>query len=403
MKSFHLDYPFYPVAQLEGTNYGNPVPLKEATCNSIYKVFEDETSTSGNLSFKKTSINKIAGLETKEFKDKDLDLIRIESRKDIVLNGDMEGTGSEKVTQYLIKDTRELYEETREFKYEYVVGEESKRVAEVMTGAYSKRLILKEKYKRSNVSFPELTNKEDKIPYYTNNIGLFIPVTLNSTINTKMYIDPTSESSFMDYDFYVQNFPEKPKNYFYPVNKMSVGSNNILNPGIEIVKDSNVKVDYKIPGVMGKNIISKSVIIVNDKKRLFSLSEPEPGKKIPSKSLLFDLVHNVPVFELTVNGSTAKTTISFNTEEPQISSKLVKQLGLKTIKIAGSKDKPEENVVEKVEVIITPTDRSYFKTQATVKDFGNDDYDFKLGLNYIKGKELIINYKDTWLLINDTK
>ena len=136
---------------------------------------------------------------------------------------------------------------------------------------------------------------------------------------------------------------------------------------------------------------------------MFSLSEPEPGKKIPEKSLLFDLVHGVPVFEFTVNGSTAKTTISFDTNEPQMSSKLVKQLGLKTIKIAGSKDKPGENVVEKAEVIVTPADRPYFKTQVTIKDFGTDDYDFKLGLDYIKGKELTINYKDTWLLMTDAK
>ena len=398
-----VDYPFYPVGQLESTNSGNPIPLKEVSCDTVYRVFEDETSASGNLSFKKTSINKIIGLESKEFKDDDVDLIQIESRKDVKLSGDMEGSGTEKVTLYLIEDTRIPFEEIREFKYEYLTGEKNKKTAEVMTGEYRKVLLSKDKYKKPLVSFPELTNKNNKVPYYTNGLGLFVPVTLNSTVETKIYIDPTSPYSFIDYDFYAQNFPNKPKNYFYPVTKMSIGSNIILNPGVEIVKDHEVKVDYKIPGVIGKNVISKSLIIVNDKKRLFSISEPEPGKKIPAKSLLFDLVHNVPVFEFTVNGSTAKTTISFDTNEPQISSKLVKQLGLKTIKIAGSTEKPGENVVEKVEVIITPADRPYFKTQATVKDFGNNDYDFKLGLDYIKGKELTINYKDTWLLMTDAK
>jgi hypothetical protein len=184
---------------------------------------------------------------------------------------------------------------------------------------------------------------------------------------------------------------------------MDVGANVIMNPGIQVIKGSRVNVDYKIPGVIGKNIISRSVITVNDKKRTFSISEPEPGKKRPPKSLLFDLLNNIPVFELTVNGSVAKTTISFDTDEPQISQKLVKQLGLKTIRIAGSKDRPDENIVEKVEMIVTPNDRSYFKTQATVRDFGEDAYDFKLGLSYIKGKELIINYKDTWLLLRDAK
>jgi hypothetical protein len=218
-----------------------------------------------------------------------------------------------------------------------------------------------------------------------------------------MYINPTSENSFIDYSFYLQNFPEKPKNYIYPVDKMSIGKNIILDPGIEVVKDPLSKIDYKIPGVIGKNIISKSMLTINDKKRTFSLSEPEPGKEIPQRSLLFDLINNVPIFELNVNGSIARTTISFDTNEPQISYKLVKQLGLKTIKIAGSKERPEVNAIEKAEIVVTPTDRPYFKTQATVKDFGQGEYDFKLGLDYIKGKELTINYKDTWLLINEAK
>ncbi len=397
------NYPFYPIGQREGAYEGNPAPLKEVACENVFKMSEDEVSSSGDLSFTKTSINKVAGIETREFKDKSIDLIRLESRKDVVLSGKMEGTGTEKVTLYLIANTREPYEETRSFKYEYVTGDENKRVAEVMSGEYRKRLILKEKYKKQNVSFPELTTKENKVPYYTNGIGLFIPVTLNAAVNTKMYVNPTSATSFVDYNYYIQNFPEKPKNYFYPVDKMDIGSNIISNPGIEVVKNPKSKIDYKIPGVLGKNIISKSLLVMNDKKRTFSLSEPPSGRKIPAKSMLFDLIDSVPVFELTVNGSTAKTTISFDTDEPQISQDLVKQLGLTSIKIAGSKNKPEENIVEKVEVIITPTDRPYFKTQATVKDFGTDAYGFKLGLNYIKGKELVINYKDTWLLISDAK
>jgi hypothetical protein len=397
------EYPFYPVAQLEGAYAGNPAPLKSVVCEKVFKMSEDELSSNGDLAFTKVSINKVAGTETREFKDKEVELLRLESRKDVALAGKMEGTGTEKVTIYLIADTREPYEEIRTFKYEYITGDGENRKAEVMAGEYRKKLLLKEKYKKPAVSFPELTTIENKVPYYTNGVGLFVPVTLDATVNTKMYIIPTSESSFIDYGFYAQNFPEKPKNYFYPIDKMDVGGNNITNPGIQVIKGADVKVDYKIPGVIGRNIISKSTITINDKKRTFSISEPGAVRKIPSKSLLFDLVNNIPVFELTVNGSTAKTTISFDTDDPQISRKLVKQLGLKTIKIAGSKDRPEENIVEKVDLIITPTDRTYFKTQATVKDFGEDAYDFKLGLNYIKGKELIINYKDTWLLLRDAK
>ena len=398
-----VEYPFYPVGQVENSSTGNPAPIKAVECDAVYRVFEEEKAPFTSISFKKISINKISEIEERELKDKEIKLIRIESRKDVTLNGSMEGTGTEKVTLYLIEDTREVYEEIREFKYQYITGKEGKKIAEVMTGEYKRRLVLKEKYKRPNVSFPELTSKTETVSYYTNGVGLFIPVTLNTAVNTKMYINPTSENSFIDYSFYLQNFPEKPKNYIYPVDKMSIGKNIILDPGIEVVKDPLSKIDYKIPGVIGKNIISKSMITINDKKRTFSLSEPEPGKEIPQRSLLFDLINNIPVFELNVNGSIARTTISFDTNEPQISYKLVKQLGLKTIKIAGSKDRPEVNAIEKTEIVVTPTDRPYFKTQATVKDFGQGEYDFKLGLDYIKGKELTINYKDTWLLINDAK
>ncbi|MEI6092442.1 MAG: hypothetical protein WCQ47_02020 [bacterium] len=398
-----VDYPFYPVGQVEGSSSGNPVPIKEVECDTIYRVSESENNPFANVYFNKISINKISELEERKVKDKDIKLIRVDSRKDVVLSGNMEGTGTEKISLYLTEDTREIYEEIREFKYEYVTGKEGQKVAEVMTGEYKRRLALKEKYTKANVSFPDLTSKDETVSYYTNGIGLFVPVTLNTAVNTKMYINPTSENSYLDYNFYIQNFPQKQKNYIYPVDKMNIGKNLILDPGVEIVRNPNLKIDYKIPGVIGKNIISKSMISINDKKRIFSLSKPEPGKEIPQRSLLFDLVNGIPVFELNVNGSIAKTTISFDTNEPQISSKLVKQLGLKTIKIAGSKDRPEENIIEKTEIVVTPTDRPYFKTQATVKDFGQGYYDFKLGLDYIKGKELIINYKDGWLLINDAK
>ena len=56
--------------------------------------------------------------------------------------------------------------------------------------------------------------------------------------------------------------------------------------------------------------------------------------------------------------------------------------------------------MKKAELIITPPDRAYFKTEAIVGDMDGKPYDIILGLEYIKDRDLLINYRDKWFSIN---
>jgi hypothetical protein len=392
---------FYPVGIIEGAASPDPVPLKKIPCNKIFKTTETSLSVDGELKISKTSINKI--IDTKRIKmgKKKIELVRMESRTDVVLSGKMNGTGTEKSTVYIINGTRELYEEKRTFKYEYVNLESGKPVPEVISGEFQQKLIKKDKYYPPKIKFEQSSDEFIAVPYYTNKNGLFVSINLNSTTDTKMYVSPTSNSSFLEYQYFINNFPEKQKDKLFPIEKLTIGGTIINNPKMWIVRDPEIPLDYKIPGMIGKDIISHSTITLDDKKRMLSIYSKKEKEKTPSQALIFDLVEQIPIFEITVNGSKVRATVSFDTIEPEISTSLVQQLGLEVIKIAGSKDRPQENIIEKSEIIITPIDRPYFKTQAKIKDFSSEPYDLKLGLNYLKGKKLTINYRDSWLLIQD--
>ena len=398
---------FYPVGIVEGAASTDPIPLKKIPCNKIFKITETTSSIDDSLKITKTSINKIIGIEKIKMGKKKINLVHMESRTDVILSGKMNGKGTEKSSIYLIEGTRELYEEKRTFKYEYVNLESGKPVPEIISGEYQQRLIKRKKYTPPSIKFSQSPGKTKTVPYYTNKNGLFINVNLNSTNETKMYVSPTSNSSFLEYEFFINNFPEKQNDKkkrndsFFPIKTVSVGKTIISSPRIWIIRDPEIPLDYKIPGMIGKDILSHSTITLDDKKRLFSIYKKKDKEKMPPQALLFDLVKQIPIFEITVNGSKVKATISFDTLEPEISENLVEQLDLKVISIAGSKDRPQENIIKKAEIIITPVDRPYFRTEAKVKAFSNAPYDLKLGLNYLKNKKLTINYKDTWLLIHD--
>jgi hypothetical protein len=393
--------PFYPVGIIEGAASPDPIPLKKIPCNKIFKTTETRSSVDGSLKISKTSINKIIETKKVRIKKKKINLIRMESRTEVVLSGKMNGTGTEKSTMYIIDKTGELYEEKRTFKYEYVNLESGKPVPEIISGEFQQKLTKKDKYTPPKIKIEQISDEIKAVPYYTNKNGLFVAVNLDSTTETKMYISPTSDSSFLEYEYFINNFSEKQKDKFFPVESVSIGKTKIKNTKIWIVRDPKIPLDYKIPGIIGKDVLSQSVISLDDKKRLLSIYRKKEKTKTPPKALIFDLVEQIPIFDVTVNGSKVKSTISFDTNEPEISKNLVEQLGLNVIEIAGSKDKPQKNIIQKSEIIITPIDRPYFKTQARIKDFSNAPYDLKLGLNYLKDKKITINYKDSCLLIQD--
>jgi len=394
--------PLYPMGQVENAKDQVIIPIKQINCEQVFISYESFDTYDGKNRFNKKALNKIVGIENVKIAGKKTPLIKMETRKEITIKGKMTGTGTEKTTLFFIAETNELYEQRTTFLYEYKIGYGRDRKTENMKGTYSIKLVGKNRYTKKPKSFPELTEAKNYINYYTNNNGLYIPVELNGNFKTKMYINTLSELSFIDYDYYKKNYEGKPKDYFYPFNTLQIGSCKIENPGIEILapSETELNLDFKVPGTIGKDIIGMGAINIDDRKRQLLFWEPEEKISIPAKAVHFELINNTPVFELMVNGNTVKATIGFDSYEPEISRSLQQKLGLKTIKVAVPKgNNLLASFMYKTDIIITPSNQEYFKTAAVVKDFGETLYDIKLGLNYIKGKDFTIDYKNNWFII----
>ena len=394
--------PLYPLGLVEDSKEQTIAPIKQIECEQVFTSYESFDTYDGRDNFNKKAVNKIVGTESVKIAGKNTPLIKMETRKEVTITGTKNGTGTETTTFFFIEGTNELYEQRTTFIYEYKVGYGKARRTENIKGAYSVKLIGKNKYTKKIKSFPELTEPKNYISYYTNNNGIYIPVLLNGNFKTKMYINTLSELSFIDYDYYKKNYEGEPKDYFYPFNTMQIGSSKIENPGTEILApyETGLNLDFKVPGTIGKDIIGMGALNIDDKKRQLVFWEPEEKTSIDVKAVPFELINNTPVFELMVNGNTVKATIGFDSYEPEISSVLKQKMGLKTIKVAVPKgNNLMASFMYKTDIIVTPPNQEYFKTAAVVKDFGDAPYDIKLGLNYIKEKNFTIDYKNGWFLI----
>ena len=394
--------PLYPMGQIENAKDQTVNSIRQIQCEQIFTSYESFNTYDGKNNFNKKALNKIVGIEETKISGKETPLIKMETRKEVTIKGEMTGTGTETTTTFFIADTNELYEQRTTFIYEYKTGYGKTRKLKNMKGSYTINLVDKDKYIKKAKSFPELTEPKNFISYYTNNNGIYIPVELNGNFKTKMYLNTLSELSFIDYDYYKKNYEGEPKNYFFPFSTMKIGSSKIENPGIEILapSETGLNLDFKVPGTIGKDIISTGALNIDDRKRQLVFWEPEEKASIPLKAVPFELINNTPIFELMVNGNTVKATIGFDSYEPEISLSLKQKLGLKTIKVAVPKgNNLLASFMYKTDIIITPANSEYFTTAAVVKDFGDAPYDLKLGLNYIKEKNFTIDYKNGWFLI----
>jgi len=392
-------YPLYPTGKVVDDLKTAPKIIKSIECGQVFSTTEKSESLDGWLWFEKETLNKVIEFESKKIGKTKISLMRMETRKNVVLKGKINGKGTETVTYYIVSGTGELFKEIRKFKYEYRTGFGLTRRTEYASGEYVKELDKKEPYSRHAPYFPELSDKKNSISYFTDKDGLFVPTTLNTNIKIKMFVDPLVDDSFIDYDYYMKNYEGEPKNYFYPFDKIEVGKNIVSYPSIMVKKIApGTRTSYKIPGVIGADVLSRGAIYISDKKRTLSFFEPDGGK--PKNAIQFELNNNIPIFEVLVNNSPVKATISFANYEPIISSKLKELLSLKTREIAVSKSTCDSCFMKKAELIITPPDRAYFKTEAIVGDLSGKPYDIILGLEYIKDMDLLINYKEKWFSIN---
>ena len=392
-------YALYPSGKIEGNPKASPTIIRSIGCGQVFSTSERLESSDGWLILEKEALNKVVNFESRKVGKTKIKLIRLESRKQVLLKGKVNGKGTETITTYLVSGTGELFEETRKFKYEYRTGFGLKRRTEYVSGEYIKKLDKKEPYSRHIPYFPDLSDKKKNVSYFTDKDGLFIPVMLNEDMSVKMFIDPLLESSFMDYEYYIKAYDGEPKDYLYPFDKMNIGGNIIAYPSVLIKKVApGTRTSYKIPGIIGSDVLSKGAIYINDKKRLLSFYEPEGAK--PKNAISFEIDKGLPVFDVLVNNSPVKATISFGNSEPVISARLKDLLSLKTREIAVSKSTCESCFIKKAELIIAPPGWTYFKTEAVIGDLEGKPYDLVLGLEYIKDKEITINYQDLWFSIN---
>jgi hypothetical protein len=397
VKSHNL---FYPVGFKKNSKSHSAQILKSVRCNEVYKTLEEVHLDNLHVYMQKESIHKITDIKRITINKIKTPVLHIETRSKVYLKGRMEGTGSEITKTLLIADTRELYSRERNFRYTYDIGRGISRHREVMTGQHLEKLVNKTRKKEKKQFFLADSSKLKTTHYFSNSYGIFIPVTINTNLKTQLHISTTQPTSFIHYDFYNAEFSSTDQDLFYPVDKLKIGNNYILNPEFSIFKkeDLLLKFDSKVPGLIGNNILKLGALYINDKKRSLSFYEPL-RQEIPENAVIFKLIDNVPVFNSIINGQQVDTTISLDSYEHYISYKLKKMRDLKSRKIALSKKNPESNVLEKAWVILTPPKGNYFKTEVIIEDFNNAPYDLKLGINYFKNKTLIIDYKNKWLLI----
>jgi hypothetical protein len=188
---------------------------------------------------------------------------------------------------------------------------------------------------------------------------------------------------------------KEPENVIDQFKEIEIGGNKIYNPKINLTlfEESN----FNIPGTLGNDVLIDSVLHINDKKRTLSIYKGYRLKK-PKDAISFSLVNNIPIFDMKVNSTSIKATISFDTKRYQISKSIQENLSIKTLNFKESLE-GKDAITLTQDIILDTPDRQYFKTQAVVKNFENEPYDFKLGLDHIKDKEIIIDYKNKWFLI----
>ncbi|MBN1114970.1 MAG: hypothetical protein JXA66_06480 [Oligoflexia bacterium] len=395
-------YPSKTIGVLEDDPSKEPKLIRSVKCNSVFKTTEELALNELGVKIIKKHVHKVMGLTGKD----DVGVIHILTKSKVELIGKMAGRGTETTDTFYILKTRELYEKKIAFRYEYDTGIGDNRYTEVMSGEYHKKLSGKAKSEIRTPVFPNVTSIKNNTRFYTNNGGLFVPVTLNTTLKTKMYIKTDAPSSYIYYPYYYQNFPDDPGNYFLPFRTVDIAKNTVANPGISIKPENYDEfISFKIPGVIGNDILSMGTVYLNEKKRSFAFFENDAKNKTapPENSTIFKLVNNNIVFTTVINSTNINTTLSFSVFEPEISQRFREKLNIKTRKFTLTQKDPGKKVVEKANVIFTPSDSSFQKMEVLVRDFGDTPYDMKLGLNFIKNKEITINYKDKWLLIKKAK
>jgi hypothetical protein len=393
-----------PIGIIKDKELNDLTPIKIINCDEVFKTFDSYSLPKLNTSVVKETLNKVIKISSEELNGSRVRVINIEKRSTLAFKGDMNGTGQETTSVKLIEDTRVPFELVTDFRYEYKKGKGAKRETLITKGRFISKLAEISKYYEKETSLSTSADTEENkkpafVRFFVDKDGVLIPIAIDETIKTNVHVDLQSSPSSMYYQYYIKNIKQGVTDYVSPFTFLEIGKTQIHYPKIEIIDAGNS--DYKIPGKIGNSIISKGVLIINDKKRELAFYESYSDSSLKLDKLInFELVNNMPVFKVSVNSTPVDATISLNTFEPVISTRLMGQLGLKSRKLTLSKTNPQKTIAEKAPImLIGPDDPKVKNIEAFVEKIDNEPYDIKLGLNYIRYKEVIINYKDKWLYI----
>jgi hypothetical protein len=374
-----------------------PNVIKTAKCNEILKTSQEVLSSDGRIKLSKKVISKLTNLENIKVKNKKVKVIKIIAKKEVKISGEMKGTGIENTKLTLEAKTRIPLKEETNFRYSYKKGREENAFTEIMIGKVSKDLLKKKTLKLPKTRISLASNKKFQTRFYTNKKGLFIPIRLNEKLKTKAFLDLTSNFSYLDYIFFKKNIDFASKNLFKPFKAISFGKNTIYNPYFEITNIDEDLSSYSIPCIIGKNLLQDVSLYLNEKNRSFSIYASGKSSKKPKNAIPFKLINGIPVFTVKINTTPVKATFGFTNFKNVISKELKNNLNIESIELSKKVD--SKVITQTKDLLLDPPDRSYYKTTAIVKDFQKAPYDFKLGLDYIKRKEIIIDYKNKWFLI----
>jgi len=365
-------------------------------CNEKYN--KSETIYLENIDTKKiiNSLNIITKIDQEPFDNKLMDVFYINSASNIIFERIMDGTGREESLKTFFLKNFILYENKTSFNYSYEKGFAKERKKYISKGTmYS---VIDE---ISNYSYEETTITSDidnftNIRYFVDNNGIFIPILVNNSNSSNAYLNLNSDSSYIYKDYFINTF-KKLTYYFFIPNNLKIHKTNINNANFYL--DEKLNLNYKVPFVIGKDILSKGALYINSKKRelrfVESVTMNDKNKIIDCKN-----INNELIFDVKINNNTNRASLSLSNLKTVINKKLAESLKIKISKLGASKD-DKESIKEKATIIIfTPFENNFKTISVYVEDFNHNNYDILFGLDFLKDKELTFDYTNNLISVN---
>lgn len=375
-------------------NSDNFIKCKQAFKTSE-SIFLDKLNTDKIIS----SLSIVPNTDQEPFENKLYEVFNLKTASNISFKGKIEGGGKEEsIKKYFLKNSI-LYEEKTSFTYDYQKGLGKERQAYTSRGNKYSFIEAINKISFENFNIENGIDNFSNLRYFVDNNGLFIPISVYPSKDTNAYIRPLSDKSSVYKQYFLSNYSNL-KFFIFSPESLKLSKTLINYPQFFISDEKNI--NYKVPFVIGSDILSNGYIYLNDKKRQFRFTSSSE-QNIPSEATLCTKKNQKLIFDVSINNNTTSAVLSFSENNSLISENLVKALQLKTYKLGTSKDDPK-SIKEKVSIILsTPFEKAYKKIDAYVNKTIDPDYEVVIGLDYLKNKEVQIDYKNTWMLIKPAK